>query len=71
MLTFETDAAGSVEVNFDAEGRADLLAIIQRVQGPGDHEHVFTPAWGGDDLTEHFPNPDLAPIHKVTFQWVD
>lgn len=70
MLTFETDADGVLEVNFDAAGRDELVAIIQRVR-PGDHEHVATPAWGGDSLTETFLNPDLTPIHQITFQWID
>lgn len=69
MLTFETDAQGVLEVTFDAAGRDELLAIIQRVR-PGDHAHVATPAWGGDALTEDFPNADLAPIHQVTLQWI-
>jgi hypothetical protein len=71
MLTFEIDPDGVVEVNFDSVGRDELLAIINSVEYPGDHTHAMAPSWGGDDLTEEFPNPSLIPAHSVTFQWVD
>lgn len=70
MLTFEVDGGDAVEVNFDAAGRDELLRILTRLV-PGDHEHLLTPSWGGGPLTEDFPNPDLSPVHKVTFQWID
>lgn len=75
MLTFEVDPAGEVEVNFDAAGREQLLFVLQRI-ALGDHDHLFTPSWGGDQMPEHvtlseqFPNPDLVPVHKVTFQFI-
>lgn len=70
MLTFEYDEPGSLEVTFDAAGRDDLLRMIQHLV-PGDHEHLSTPSWGGHQLTEAFPNPDLTPIHQATFAWVE
>jgi hypothetical protein len=70
MLTFEVDGGDVIEVNFDAAGRDDLLRVLTKLV-PGDHDHLMTPSWGGDTLTEDFPNPDLSSVHKVTFQWVD
>jgi hypothetical protein len=70
MLTFQVDGTDVVEVNFDAEGRDQLLRILTRLV-PGDHEHLFTPSWGAGPLTEDFPNPDLSPVHKLSFQWID
>jgi hypothetical protein len=70
MLTFEVDGGDVIEVNFDAEGRDELIRVLTRLV-PGDHEHLMTPGWGGDTLTEGFPNAEISRVHKVTFQWVD
>jgi hypothetical protein len=69
MLTFEYEPDNVLEVTLDAEGLQDLLLALSRLR-PGDHEHLFTPAWGAYPLTEDFPNPDLTPIHKVTLTLV-
>jgi len=69
MLTFEYEPDNVLEVTLDAEGLADLLLALSRLK-PGDHEHLFTPAWGAYPLTEDFPNRDLVPIHKVTVSFV-
>ena len=70
MLTFEYGPNGVVEINLDAQGIQDLMSILRMLE-PGDHEHLFTDAWGGYPLTEEFPNTDLVPIHKVTIQYID
>jgi hypothetical protein len=69
MLTFEC-GEGIVEVNLDASGLEDLLRVLERLR-PGDHEHLFTPSWGGYPLTEDFANGDLVPVHQVTIQLID
>ena len=70
MLTFEVDEGDVIEVNFDAKGREELIRVLTRLV-PGDHEHLMTPSWGGDTLTEDFPNSDLTPVHQVNLQWID
>jgi hypothetical protein len=67
FLTFEYDREGALEVTCDQDGRNYLITLLGRIAS-GDHEHLSTPAWGGDQLSEEFPNPDLAPIHQVTIQ---
>jgi hypothetical protein len=67
MLTFEYGPDNVVEINLDATGLRDLIDVLSRLT-PGDHEHLSTPSWGGHTLTEHFPNPDLVPVHQVTIQ---
>ena len=69
MLTFEYEPDNMLEVTLDAEGLEDLLLALSRLR-PGDHHHLFTPAWGAYPLTEDFPNLDLIPIHKVTVSFV-
>jgi hypothetical protein len=69
LLTVEC-GDGLVEVNVDAEGIAELISVLRRL-APGDHDHLFTGSWGGWQLTEEFPNTDLAPVHKLTIQFVE
>lgn len=72
VLTVEYRPENVVEIKLDADGRVELIAILEKLT-PGDHEHLMTPSWGGypDQLTEEFPNSDLVSVHKVTIQWVD
>lgn len=70
MLTIEYDPENVLEVSLDASGRDELVRVLTALQA-GDHEHLFTPAWGGFPLTEDFQHPDLVPIHQVTIQMVD
>lgn len=76
MLTLEVDRPGALEVHFDAAGRDQLLMLLQRLD-IGDHEHLFTPSWGGDQVPEHlslseaFANPESDPIHLVSLRFVD
>lgn len=64
-LTFEYGPANVLEITLDPDGLEELKEVLARLT-VGDHEHLFTPSWGGYPLTEDFPNPDLEPIHQVT-----
>jgi len=70
LLTIEYQPDNSIEITVDADGLATLLAHLTSLV-PGDHVHLLTPSWGGEELTEVFPRPELEPIHKVTIQLVD
>lgn len=73
-LTFEVDPDGALEVTFDEAGRQQLLSLLERMP-PGEHDHLWTPSWGGDQvpellsLSEEFSNPELTPIHKVSLRF--
>lgn len=67
FLTFECDSGGALEITCDRDGRDYLVGVLNRTR-PGDHEHLSTPSWGGNQLTEDFPNRDLTPINQVTIQ---
>ena len=69
MLTFEYEPDSVLEVTFDADGLRELLDMLGKLTA-GDHEHLFTEPWGGYQLSEDFPNPDLIPVHKVTLNFV-
>ena len=70
MLTFECDPQGAVEITVDADGLAELISILDRLE-PGDHDHLSTSSWGGYPLTEEFPNGWPIPVHQVTVRHVD
>jgi hypothetical protein len=70
MLTFECDPQGALEITVDADGLAEFLSILGRLE-PGDHDHLSTPSWGAYPLTEEFPNDWPIPVHQVTIRHVD
>ena len=43
---------GEVAICFDEEGLRILREKLQLLEEHHDHEHLMTPSWGGDSLTE-------------------
>ena len=41
-----------VAITFDGEGLDILLDRLNRLKQRVDHDHLMTPAWGGNELTE-------------------
>jgi len=70
MLTVEYQPDNVIEIMLDDEGMTILMERLASLV-PGDHVHLFTPAWGGEELTEDFPRPELIPVHQVTIQMID
>jgi hypothetical protein len=56
MLYLETDKDGDqVFLHADQEGIQKLREVLDSLEGQPEvpeHEHLFTPAWGGDELDE-------------------
>ena len=67
MLSFEYDSKNNtLEIFFDADGKARLLASLERLVKPGDHEHLMTPSWSGSELSEERHGAENTLIHMVT-----
>jgi len=67
MLTFEWDEKKqTLEVFLDKEGRDQLIGVLRNLQKTGDHDHLMTPAWSGNELDEEPHNPDAVLINMVT-----
>jgi hypothetical protein len=67
ILTFELSADGyQLDIHGDAAGLQDLLQKLQGVIRSHNHEHLMTPSWGGDELTEETQGKDARLINKVT-----
>lgn len=67
LLTFELLADGDqLEIHGDIAGLQDLSHIIQRAIDAHQHEHLMTPSWGGNELTEETQGKGSKLINKVT-----
>jgi len=70
LLTLQYGPEGVPEITLDGDGVALLVDLLSKLR-VGDHEHLSTESWGGRELTEDFPHPDLAPIYQMTISRVD
>lgn len=57
LLTVEIKDAGKLNeaeavICFDDEGLEFLVGKLIRLRGRLDHEHLMTPSWAGNELTE-------------------
>lgn len=66
MLTFEYTESGTLEIYFDLDGRNLLLNSLRNIQEPGDHDHLFSPAYGSHELSEQVRGGGNQVIHMVT-----
>jgi Immunity protein 32 len=72
LLTVEYDPKGVVEIHSDKEGLDLLLTRLQALKAHGGHEHLMTPAWAGNELTEEKQGAESELINhlKITL-WPD
>jgi hypothetical protein len=67
LLTFELSVDGDqLEIHGDLAGLHDLSRILQRVIDTHEHEHLMTPSWGGNELSEEVQGIGVRLINKVT-----
>lgn len=69
MLTFELKGAGTqLEIHGDEAGLAELVVVLQRLLKTGHvgHDHLATPSWGGNELSENVQGPQNVIVNAVT-----
>lgn len=67
LLTFELSPDGDqLEIHGDIAGLKDLSRAIAKVIETHEHEHLMTPSWGGNELTEESQGKGARIINKVT-----
>jgi len=70
VLTFETPKDGEeIEIHGNEEGIRGLCDVLQRLlkSGKSEHDHLFTPSWGGHELTEQKQGSGTDKVvNKVT-----
>jgi immunity protein 32 of polymorphic toxin system len=68
LLTFELVGDGELEIHGDAQGLQDLIRSLSRVAQTGEHDHLMTPSWGGQELSEEAQRPGARLVNKVTIR---
>lgn len=75
MLTFEVSPdRDELEIHFDQKGLESFIRYLQKL---GDsksplpiHDHLMTPSWAGDELTEEKQGESNVLLNKVTlWKW--
>jgi hypothetical protein len=67
LLTFELSADGdNLEIHGNLAGLRELSKILERAIETRQHEHLTTPSWGGDELTEEVQGVGARLLNKVT-----
>ncbi len=67
LLTFELSADGDhLEIHGDVAGLRELSKILERAIETRQHEHLMTPSWGGNELTEEVQGVGSRLLNKVT-----
>jgi hypothetical protein len=73
MLTFElTPDADELEIHCNQEGLELLLKVLNRLDAAKSplprHDHLMTPSWSGNELTEEIQGEKNVLLHKVTLR---
>ncbi len=71
LLTFEfTPDCDEVEIHCDRKGLDTLLTILHKLADSKSplprHDHLMTPAWAGNELTEEKQGEQNTLLNKVT-----
>jgi hypothetical protein len=70
LLTFElTGTEGELEIHCDPQGLRLLISKLTTILATGQHDHLATPSWAGNELTELPQRPDGGLIHQVTIRY--
>ncbi len=54
-----------VELFADRDGLDVLIRALQRLRERGGHDHLMTPSWAGQELTETKQDPASKLIHHL------
>jgi len=73
LLTFEISPDGDcVDIHMDQRGLNDLIYYLEKLKknsgGRQAHDHLMTPAWGGNELTEEKQGHGSKLVNKVTIR---
>jgi hypothetical protein len=63
--------ANTVCLDCDKEGIEYLIQRLKVQISEGDHEHLFSPAWGGWELSGDEVRPGHLPVHHLRITVVD
>lgn len=69
LLSFELSKnKDELDIHLNEEGLSRLIELLLRFKKHGyQHEHMMTPSWGGNELSEEQQALDSSLLNKVTF----
>ena len=66
MLTFEITRDGDVvEIHANQDGLSTLIRCLEELRVHGDHIHLMTQDWGGQELTQEKQGPENRLVNHV------
>lgn len=66
MITVElSDDIEQLHIHLDDQGRKKLLKILNDLK-PLDHEHLMTPNWGGNELSDEQQGERCILLNAMT-----
>ncbi|PJZ65557.1 hypothetical protein CH371_11490 [Leptospira wolffii] len=73
LLTFELSPERDLlDIHCDAAGLEQLILTLSRLRNKRDHEHLMTPSFGGNELSEDVQSNGSHLLHMVTIHnWND
>lgn len=69
ILTFELEKNGvELHVHGDEQGLKELALVLEGLlrSTTSDHAHLFTPDWGGEELSDEPQSENSSLVKKVT-----
>ncbi len=69
LFTVEYDRKGMIEIHVDREGVDLLLDRLRKLKERGGHDHLMTPSWSGNELTEEQQGPENELIHHLCIRF--
>lgn len=67
LLSFEISEDGDeLSIHCDDMGLENFLSVLSQIKGKVSHEHLMTPSWGGNELSEDPQSEDGLFLNKVT-----
>lgn len=67
ILTFEiSNDSQEIEIHGNVEGLTRLVNIIENVIKNQTHNHLMTPSWAGNELSEELQGKNTKLINKVS-----
>ncbi len=71
LLSFElSENNDELHIHLDEAGLSQLMAHLSLLKKESQHEHLMTPSWGGNELSENKQGEKSNILNKVTIhQW--
>lgn len=72
LLTFEiSNDHQQLHIFGNRQGLSSLICKLAVVLKAGDHDHLMTPSWAGQELTETLQASDTKILNKVTIHFIE